>query len=218
MILVGRDSWSGSSDLSFVVSANYDSTYLTVALRVRDQSLVAFAGDSEECDYVQLWFANGSARTEEFADSNGMSQTILDSSVFCLMIFPGNLTSVRPRADLICNFGLSTDQLSAISRMEISAERDTDGYSLDVQLPLRLFLGTDSLTRTPLAFTAAVNDVDDSLSRGNSKFMATSRLVKWNSSTFGLLRFVQEGECYGEAENFVIPSLLRRIEETGIWQ
>jgi hypothetical protein len=216
LILVGRDNWRGASDLSFAVNANYDSTNLTVEFHVRDQSLVSFASDAERCDYVQLWFTNRCARSEELVDSIRISSSKSDSSVYCLTIFPGNLTSIRASADLICSCRLSAGQLIAISRMEISAKRNSDGYSLDIQIPLRLFSGTDSFPRSLMGFTAAVHDVDDSLTSGDSKLMATSRLVKWNSSTFGLLRFIREGECYGEAENFVMPSVLKRIEETGL--
>jgi len=233
-ILAGKEHWKGSADLSFASRAYYDSTMMCFSIDVVDDSIVTTnPAYVDENDYVQLWFDCGVGHKVEVAGDSAVSfRNKPDSSLYTLTISLGNFSTEKPKVKFVTRFRLSEIQLRALTQMEVSVERTGNGYSLDIQIPYRVFGYTSGasgamipqfhkrdrlgLISYPIGFTAVVHDADDAKNPNDETVMATSKLEQWNPLTFGVLRFIPDGEYYGEVVNLFLPSILRRIREVGL--
>lgn len=214
-ILAGREHWKGASDVSFTSRAYYDSSAICFSMEVIDDSVVTADVNPDGNDYVQLWFDCGAGHKVEVPEDSGVTfRDKPDSTLYSLTISLGNFSTEKPKVKLISKSGLSDLQLRELSEMEVTVERLANGYTVDIRIPVRVF-GITSLAR-PLGFTAVVHDADSALDPGDVTIMATSKLEPWNPLSLGVLRFVPDGEYFGEVTNLVLPLLLARIAAVGL--
>jgi lysophospholipase L1-like esterase len=174
-ISTGPEEWQGPEDLSAAVRLSLTETSLRVSVRVFDDLLVRdYHSDPFENDCVELYFD-----TRPEAD-----QGKLFYSPETVLLFVKPPTPAQPEAAFMPLSGLPP-KMDGVS---VTGQREPDGYSLQLDVPLKAFEGPDGKQLPRFGFDVAVDDCDEPGWRQTQMIWAGYRDNYLDPSRFGVVQ------------------------------
>ena len=170
-------SWYGEKDLSLKAALAYDKENLYVAIRVYDDHL-------ENLIYMEMPpRAYDGDCVELFLDARGKKQgtSAMDGEVYHMKIVPP--LEGRP---VFCNVSKPPD--AAIRGLVIGSKTYTDGYSLELKLPLANFSELKIDKGSVIGLNMAVDDNDE------------KQHTKWRKSAMAWVKATHDPSSYGRLE------------------
>lgn len=213
-ILSGSSSWFGSEDLSFTISARYDSNTITFHVHIVDDHLLS-TQDPSKGDVFELWFDLSGRRKVEATYVTYLLRDSSASEVLGVKVAMGN-QRCTPKM-LFIDRRLTKQQREQLSKIKLTSAIDTSGsYILDVIFPKEAF-DTQEKNDNTFGFTAVYRDVDNTQHPDWITVAATSdNFVEASPKTFGAMKFIGAGEYFGDTQNLHLNVLLAKMRSAGM--
>lgn len=215
-IIAGSSSWSGEDDASFSLRANYDSMNVRFEISITDDSFLP-STEKESGDVLSLWFDLSGKKKVDATYNNYIVRDDDAAEVLGVdLLFEQE--SQRHKATIrFQSERLTKSQQPLLKNIRSETNVETNGVLLcTLILPKRLFSKTEK-GENVFSFTAAYRDVDWKEHNDWITIAATSENFQpGNPKTFGLLRFISDGEYYGDVEDLSIPFVLQKMKEAGL--
>jgi hypothetical protein len=206
----GASSWSGPDDCSFAVSATYDSSVVTVVMRVRDDRLLS-GSSPEESDRAEFHFdLSGKPKVDPGGKLRGGSEeTLLGISI--LVGDGGKNVPVQ----FLSGGGGSPENLHLLRQVRNHFEKNDAGeFALSVSLPLKLFPGAPQ--RPFFGFTARYLDIDQPEHPEWITVASTSDdFDSVRPSTYGRMEFYPGDRILYEREDLHARELVAKMVAAG---
>ncbi len=216
--------WKGSDDASFTIKSAYDSEYLYLTLRVKDDFFIPLNCDNCSADYFEAWFDVTPLKTESrFLKKSGDKLIFRDkdkgASIFCIKVYPGNfLEKFAFVKDVSSSEDLESFQKNAVKKIKAISSLKEDGYILKFRIPFAFFgyesAPVDTKT-TEIGFTVVYHDIDNEFRPEEETTICSSSFDPKNPSSFGSLLLIPNDKWYGSSENIFTEDIIKNLIDMG---
>ncbi len=240
-VYFGAWDWEGDSDLSYRISAAYDTDYLYFTMNVSDEKIVVRSCDdcivednggklsktcdSCFCDYIDMWIDtytpldSTSNRFMNIKNNRIQFRNSAERSVMKFTIYPGDFYSNEASVEIATNDYLDSYQRFDTRKLKATANLTDEGYVVKFRLPFTLlgFEGCPAYgeNRVELGASFCVIDYDNKFRDGEKTELANSPLKPNNPTTYGSLLIMPYTSWYGESYNIFEIEMLQTLREYG---